>query len=175
MIRDMKNILSCQRWINGQLCEIRFVKAERSRCQEWKNYTSSTELRKAMSNLPNSVLKAALDEMALSADVLWRCKSKWVEKAKAQNNELITLDPLIDRVPDTGWLEKNQICVDDHEHQANDVESTEGESNQQDGIHTSQEDIAQEIQEQPKKRKRCESGDDLPSSIKDPKMAYGDG
>ncbi|KAL8723213.1 MAG: hypothetical protein Q9181_007334 [Wetmoreana brouardii] len=95
MLRDFKNIIQCKRQIFGKIYTIRFVKSERHDSKDWKNYTSSTELRRAMSNSRSTEhLKMALDELALGADILWDCRSQWLEKAESQKSELITLDLL---------------------------------------------------------------------------------
>ncbi|KAL8697326.1 MAG: hypothetical protein Q9201_007178 [Fulgogasparrea decipioides] len=95
MLRDFKRITQCERQVNGKTYTIRFVKSERNDSKDWKNYISSTELRQAMSNSRSTKhLKMALDELALSADILWDCRSQWLEKAVARKNELITLDLL---------------------------------------------------------------------------------
>ncbi|KAL8819475.1 MAG: hypothetical protein Q9191_007728 [Dirinaria sp. TL-2023a] len=171
MMSDMKNILCCYRAGNDEVYTIRFVKAERRWCQEKKNYTSSSELREAMSNLPSKYLKAVLDEMALSADVLWRCKSQWVEEAKAQESNLIAFDALVHDIPDTLRQEKDQVCGSIDDQEVSGMEEMEEEISQQESTRNSQEEAAQENQEQPKKRKHCESVDVSPSAVKDSKMA----
>ena len=157
ILSDMRNILHCQRQMNGKKYTIRFVKANRSCCQEWKNYTSSSELREAMSNPRSKLMKTALDEMALSADVLWRCRSQWSEKALAKRSELITFDPCITRVADDVPQVMDQKWWDYQKEKTNGVERIQEESNKQEDIQTSQEGEALVSQEQTRKRKRKRS------------------
>lgn len=91
----MKHILYCQPSFWWQPHHVRFVKAKKDGWNGPNEYTSSSELRAAMSSTQRGDdLKTSLEKMALSPHILWQCRAHWRPQAKARKNDLITLDPL---------------------------------------------------------------------------------
>ena len=113
LLADMKQVLYCQSNINSRALTIRFVKAVHHNS---KHYTSSTELRRKMSDGirdGSSIKKGSLERLALSPEVLWHFEQQWSEKAKNQLNELITfdLDEFISQYP---LHEETEVQKDSH-------------------------------------------------------------
>lgn len=79
---ELKAVLTCQRQVEGQRITLRFVKCEDVDSRAKYNDISSTTLREIMVKERGIQLRAALDWMALSADLLWRCKASWIDKAR---------------------------------------------------------------------------------------------
>ena len=114
ILADMKQVLCCRSSINSRALTIRFVKAVHD---DSRHYTSSTELRRQMSNSVRCGLpaeKGTLEKLALSPDILWHFRQQWSEKAKNQLNELITFD-LDDFVSQNPFREEKDACQDDHD------------------------------------------------------------
>lgn len=81
-IRELKAVLTCQRQLEGRTINLRFVKCEGVDLLADYNHISSTTVRDVMSKEHGIKLREALDWMALSADLLWRCKDSWIDKAR---------------------------------------------------------------------------------------------
>ncbi len=81
-IKELKAVVICRRSLASQTLTLRFVKCENIDARADYNDVSSTALRKVMRKKTGVKLKEALDWMALSADLLWRCRSSWIDKAK---------------------------------------------------------------------------------------------
>ena len=81
---EMRAVLTCRRQTDGRTLTLRFVKCEE--IEERANYNdiSSTTVREVMSTKSGIKLREALDWMALSADLLWRCRASWIDKARLQ-------------------------------------------------------------------------------------------
>jgi len=175
-LNDMSNIIYCQRHIKDKTYTIRFVKAERQNSKQWKDYTSSSELRQAMSSSRCSKqLKMVLDEIALSADILWEHKAQWVEKMKARKSELVTWDSIEDRVPAEVPAEVSpddeRNGETDQQEEADGVERKEQESSECHDVQSVQDDPTQESQGKIGKRKRSMSGAVSLPAIETPKMS----
>jgi len=85
-----------------------------------------------------------LDEIALSADILWEHKAEWVEKIKARRNELVTLDPVDDRIPEEVQVDDERIGEIDQQEEVDVVERLEEALNEQHDVQLVQDDAAQE-------------------------------
>ena len=81
-IEDMKAVLECQNLLEDRGLTLRFVKCEDVDPRADHNDISSTRLREVMRKTSGVELKEALDRMALSAQLLWRCRESWIEKAR---------------------------------------------------------------------------------------------
>lgn len=113
LLADMKQVLYCRTSINSRALTIRFVKAVHD---DPRHYTSSTELRRKMSNLVRGgmpVKKGTIERLALSPDVLWHFQQQWGEKAKNQLNELIAFD-LDDFISQNPSHEEEEAPKDNH-------------------------------------------------------------
>ena len=88
-IEDLKAVLTCQRYVNGQTVNLRFVKCGKDERAEY-NDISSSDIRKVMHMKDGAKLKAALHWMALSAEVLWAYQNLWIDEARLGTGSLIT-------------------------------------------------------------------------------------
>ena len=88
-IEDLKAVATCQRYVNGQTINLRFVQLGKGDREDY-NDISSSDIRKIMHRGDGSKLKAALDWMALSAEVLWAYQNLWIDKARLGTSSLIT-------------------------------------------------------------------------------------
>ncbi len=79
----------CKRQVQGQKLTLRFVKCDDVDPRADYNDISSTKLREVMSTKRGVKLQEALDWMALSADLLWRRKASWIDKARLGTGGLI--------------------------------------------------------------------------------------
>lgn len=88
----MTVVVTCQPQVQGQTHTLRFLKYEDVNARASYNDISSTVLREVMSIEKGVKLREALDWMALSADLLWRCKDSWIDKARLGNGCCIKFD-----------------------------------------------------------------------------------
>ena len=88
-VQELKAVVTCERNLGDQTIALRFVKCEDVDPREDYNDISSTVLREIMSTKTGVKLREALDWMALSADVLWRCKASWYKKARLKTGYCI--------------------------------------------------------------------------------------
>ena len=79
---DMKAVVTCRRMVTGRTITLRFVKCEDVDVRAHCNDISSTTLRSVMREQRGIKLREALDWMALSAHLLWRCKASWSHEAR---------------------------------------------------------------------------------------------
>ena len=87
---DLESVLYCRRPYRGQKLTLRFVKCNENSSQLDRSI-SSTILRKIMSKYGGERLKACLEDMALSPQILWRSRTSWINKARLKANACITL------------------------------------------------------------------------------------
>lgn len=91
---ELKAVLECRRKLDdGQWITLRFVKCQNLAPSERYNNFSSTDVREVMRRQEGIKLKEALDWMALSADLLWRCKASWIDEARLGVNFCINFQP----------------------------------------------------------------------------------
>ena len=88
-IEDLKAVLTCQRNVNGQMITLRFVKCGEKERRKKFNDISSSDIRKIMHKRHGAKLKAALDWMALSAEVLWVYQNLWIDEARLGTGLLV--------------------------------------------------------------------------------------
>ena len=105
-IEDLKEVLTCQRTVDGQTLDLRFVKCvkhviyvrvgrkyvdsgKRETSRMEFNDISSSEIRRIMHKKDGAKLKAALDWMALSAEVLWVYQNLWIDEARLGTGSLV--------------------------------------------------------------------------------------
>ena len=86
--------VTCKRQLWDQTLTLRFLKCEGVDARANYNDISSTILREVMSTKTGVKLREALDWMALSADLLWRCKDSWIDKARLGTGCCINFDQL---------------------------------------------------------------------------------
>lgn len=142
-LNDMTNIIYCRRQISNKTYTIRFVKAKRQDFKQCKDYSSSSELRRATSSSKcGKHLKMVLDEIALSADILWEHGAQWMEKAKARKNELVSWDPIDGRVPEEVSVDDKGIGKIEQQDEADGVERREQASSEQHDVQLVQDDVA---------------------------------
>ena len=81
--KDLESVLFCQHDLSGKSTTLRFIKSRHTarRSKEIRKI-SSTRVREAMRVKDGHRLKSKLEDMALSAEVLWHQKSVWVDGAK---------------------------------------------------------------------------------------------
>lgn len=91
---EMTVVLTCERQEWGRTLTLRFLKYEDASSRANYNDISSTVLREVMSTMTGVKLREALDWMALSADLLWRYKDFWIDKARLGNGCCIKFDRL---------------------------------------------------------------------------------
>ena len=73
---------------------LRFIKCEAVDPRADYNDISSSILREVMSTKSGVKLREALDWMALGADVLWRCRASWIDKARLGTGCCVKFDQL---------------------------------------------------------------------------------
>ena len=78
---DLKSVMMCERHMGNQTIKLRFVKCDDTDPRADYNDISSTSVRKIMNKEKGIKLREALDWMVLSADLLWRYRSSWIDKA----------------------------------------------------------------------------------------------
>ncbi|KAL8951609.1 MAG: hypothetical protein Q9222_002435 [Ikaeria aurantiellina] len=185
---DMKNILYCSRKLScdDRTLTIRFVKTKESKSKESKEGAiSSTILRNAMSNFPDPKLERYIYSMALSADILWGLRSRWRERARARQNELITFDPFEIDVADERmeiqyrgradgrWLKETQnarLAV------ARQSMNTEGDGrSEQDEEEESEDEKGQEEHEEQEKHAEDNEEEEKQSFLSGDKMPLSEG
>ena len=88
-IEDLKAVATCQRYVNGQTLTLRFVQCGKDKRKGY-NDISSSDIRRIMHRGNGAKLKAALDWMALSAEVLWAHQNFWIEQARLGTGSLVT-------------------------------------------------------------------------------------
>ena len=81
-------MLTCQRYVNGQTLNLRFVQCGKNDREEY-NDISSSDIRKIMHTKDGAKLKAALHWMALSAEVLWAYQNFWIDQARLGCGSLV--------------------------------------------------------------------------------------
>ena len=119
--KDFKGVLICkQRHLpEGQALTLRFLKCDDVDPREVYNDISSTILRDAMHKKTGVKLKEALDWMALSSDILWRCKYFWIKKARKGTGGCVSFNISIEEMhlsrPPTvyempPWVEKCELA-----------------------------------------------------------------
>ena len=96
-VEDSKAIVSCRR-LGSQTFRLLFVKCEDIRPRSTYNDISSTILRNVMSTKKGVRLREALDWMALSADLLWLCRSSWMGKARQRGGDCINFQQSIEEL-----------------------------------------------------------------------------
>lgn len=99
---DTKGVVACERLLGGQTLSIRFVKCQDMNPRRSFNDISSSMLRKVMSTEEGVKLREALDWMALSADLLWRCKASWIDKARSGTGCCIKFEESIEELQQPG-------------------------------------------------------------------------
>ena len=97
-IEETKGIVTCKRLGYLKNFRLHFVKCENTDPRETYNDISSTMLREVMSTKKGVRLREALDWMALSADLLWRCRSSWISKARSARGCRITFQASIEEL-----------------------------------------------------------------------------
>ena len=104
-IKDLKEVLTCQQTRYGQTLTLRFVSmkhaiyvkvgkkyvksGKKATSRKKFNDISSSEIRKIMHKKDGAKLKAALDWMALSAEVLWVYQNLWIDEARLGTGSLV--------------------------------------------------------------------------------------
>ena len=88
-IEDLKAVATCQRYVNGQTLNLRFVQCVKNGRKKF-NDISSSDIRQIMHRRDGAKLKAALNWMALSAEVLWAHQNFWIDKARLGKGALVT-------------------------------------------------------------------------------------
>ena len=91
-VRDLKSVVTCQEDLWDRKIPLRFIKCEAVDARANYNDISSSTLREIMSTKTGVKLREALDWMALGADVLWRCRASWVDKARLGKGCCIKFD-----------------------------------------------------------------------------------
>ena len=93
-VQDLKSVVTCKQGSGERTITLRFVKCEAVDPRANYNDISSSILREVMSTRSGVRLREALDWMALGADVLWRCRASWIDKARLGTGCCIKFDQL---------------------------------------------------------------------------------
>lgn len=81
-VKEMKAVVRCRREVQGRSIRLRFVKCEDVDLRADYNDVSSSIVRDLMRKKHSIMLREALDWIALSSDLLWRCKRSWIDKTR---------------------------------------------------------------------------------------------
>ena len=98
VVEEMKAVVTCTRRWQFQTLNLRFLKCEDVDPRAAYNDISSTTLREIMSRKSGIKLREALDWMALSGDLLWRCRASWIDKARSGTGSCINLEESIEEL-----------------------------------------------------------------------------
>ena len=93
-VQDLKAVVTCIRDMMDQILTLRFIKCDAVDPRADYNDISSSILREVMSTKSGVKLREALDWMALGADVLWRCRASWIDKARLGTGCCVKFDQL---------------------------------------------------------------------------------
>ena len=102
LIEETKGLVTCTRLELGRNFRLQFVKCEDIDPRATYNDISSTILREVMTTKKGVKLREALDWMALSADLLWRCRSSWIDKARSDKGCFINFQESMEELRQPG-------------------------------------------------------------------------
>lgn len=109
--RDLERVLYCRHDYKGRSVTVRFVKAKsNSRKVKWARDISSTNVREAMRKNHGRQLQKALEEVALSPDVLWHLRHVWVDAAKNGDSKCVNFPFMYDENIDLEVVDNASIA-----------------------------------------------------------------
>lgn len=110
-VKDLEHVLQCRHNLAARAVTLRFVKSTcTARKSHWIRKISSSRLREVMRIQSKHRVKGALEEMALSAEVLIQQRPVWVDAAKQGENSCINFPATC--VYDSGSKSDDQASVD---------------------------------------------------------------